>query len=112
MDDADRRTLIDEWFRGYADRLFAYLLHRADRATAQDVLQELRAEAAEPSEIHLWPEHFDVAFEDRAVTYGGSPGDENHDEPYLYVAPWTAPPPAAGRPPGAPRPGRRRVLPP
>ena len=41
MDDADRRTLIDEWFRCYADRLFAYLLHRADRATAQDVLQEV-----------------------------------------------------------------------
>jgi hypothetical protein len=63
-------------------------------AFLQDVLETLRAEAAEPSEIHLWPEHFDVAFEDRGVTYGGSPGDENHDEPYLYVAPWTAPAPA------------------
>ena len=39
-------------------------------------------------------EHFDIAFEDREVTYGGSPGDENHEEPYLYVAPWTAPEPA------------------
>jgi hypothetical protein len=55
------------------------------------VLETLRAEAVEPSEIHLWPEHFDIAFEDREVTYGGSPGDENHDEPYLYVAPWTMP---------------------
>jgi hypothetical protein len=60
-------------------------------AFIQDVLEALRAEAAEPSEIHLWPEHFDVAFEDQEVTYGGSPGDENHDEPYLYVAPWNAP---------------------
>jgi len=57
------------------------------------VLETLRQEAAEPSEIHLWPEHFDIAFEDREVTYGGSPGDEHHDEPYLYVAPWTAPEP-------------------
>jgi hypothetical protein len=59
------------------------------------VLEVLRGEADEPSEIHLWPEHFDVAFEDREVTYGGSPGDEHHDEPYLYVAPWTAPEPGA-----------------
>src|SRR3954469_14008099 len=58
-----------------------------------DVLERLRAEAAEPSELHLWPEHFDIAFEDREVTYGGSPGDEHHEEPYLYVAPWTAPEP-------------------
>jgi hypothetical protein len=42
----------------------------------------------------LWPEHFDVAIEagDEAAgtraTYGASPGDENHPEPYLYVAPW------------------------
>jgi hypothetical protein len=57
------------------------------------VLETLRAEAVEPSEIHLWPEHFDVAFDDREVTYGGSPGDENHAEPYLYVGPWKAPDP-------------------
>jgi hypothetical protein len=62
-------------------------------AFAQDVLETLRDEASAPSEIHLWPEHFDVAFDDREVTFGGSPGDENHDEPYLYVAPWTAPEP-------------------
>src|SRR4051812_9611100 len=58
-----------------------------------DVLETMRAEAAAPSEIHLWPEHFDIAFEDGEVTYGGSPGDEHHDEPYLYVAPWKAPGP-------------------
>jgi hypothetical protein len=63
-------------------------------AFAWSVLETLRGEATEPSEIHLWPEHFDVAFDDREVTYGGSPGDENHEEPYLYVAPWTAPEPA------------------
>ncbi len=44
----------------------------------------------------LWPEHFDIAVElgdeegGWRATYGLSPGDENHAEPYLYVAPWTA----------------------
>jgi hypothetical protein len=42
----------------------------------------------------LWPEHFDVAIEfgDEAAgeraTYGFSPGDEDHPEPYAYVSPW------------------------
>jgi hypothetical protein len=57
-------------------------------AFAQRVLETLRAEASEPEEIHLWPEHFDVAFAHREVTYGASPGDAHHDEPYLYIAPW------------------------
>jgi len=26
----------------------------------------------------------------RRASYGGSPGDASHAEPYLYVAPWTA----------------------
>jgi hypothetical protein len=44
--------------------------------------------------IRLWPEHFDVASELGAeavghrATYGASPGDEEHSEPYLYVGPW------------------------
>jgi hypothetical protein len=43
----------------------------------------------------LWPEHFDLAFDAEArpgvrVNLGGSPGDGFSDEPYLYVAPWTA----------------------
>ncbi len=57
-------------------------------AFGQRVLETLHSEAVAPDEIHLWPEHFDVAFVDREVTYGASPGDEHHDEPYLYVAPW------------------------
>jgi hypothetical protein len=42
----------------------------------------------------LWPEHFDVAIElgsergGRRATYGFSPGDEQHPEPYAYVGPW------------------------
>ncbi len=46
--------------------------------------------------VRLWPEHFDIAIEmgDEATgpraNYGFSPGDEDHDEPYAYVGPWTA----------------------
>jgi hypothetical protein len=48
---------------------------------------------AEATEVILWPEHFDVALEagaepDRA-TYGVSPGDEEHAEPYAYVSVWS-----------------------
>jgi hypothetical protein len=64
-----------------------------------DVLERLRESLpadAEASEINLWPEHFDIAFEagsevaGRRANYGASPGDGDHPEPYLYVGPWTA----------------------
>jgi hypothetical protein len=68
-------------------------------ARAEDALRALLADAAadeEPSEIQLWPEHFDIAIElgpgDARATYGVSPGDAEHADPYAYVAPWTAPP--------------------
>jgi hypothetical protein len=44
-----------------------------------------------PSEIQLWPEHFDVATTISEVNYGGSPGDGDHDRPYLYVGPFEPP---------------------
>ena len=65
------------------------------------VLEQLRAEARpewEPSRVQIWPEHFDAALEignesaEQRAALGGSPGDESHPEPYLYVAPWTARP--------------------
>jgi len=63
------------------------------------VLEQLRAEAGpelEASRAQLWTEHFDLATELGAkdagarAGYGGSPGDERHPEPYLYVVPWEA----------------------
>ena len=48
----------------------------------------------DPEPIRLWPEHFDVATVLGSETagaranYGASPGDEDHEEPYLYVGPW------------------------
>jgi hypothetical protein len=66
------------------------------------VLEELRARASDelqPSRVQLWPEHFDLALElgsadaGARATYGLSPGDEVHPEPYAYVTPWAAPEP-------------------
>ena len=49
------------------------------------------------SMAQVWPEHFDigidVAFgpgETDRVNLGASPGDNLHQDPYLYVGPWTA----------------------
>ena len=67
-----------------------------------EALERLAGEAGAaeaPTAPILWPEHFDVAIEmgDEAAggraTYGFSPGDEDHPEPYVYVAPWTPQPP-------------------
>jgi hypothetical protein len=61
------------------------------------LLEDLRGEAAavdDVSPVRLWPEHFDAAIDmgdnaaGRRGTYGGSPGDRHHDQPYLYVSPW------------------------
>ena len=41
MDDAEAKALLEGWFRAHAHRVLAYLLHRTDRETAQDVLQEV-----------------------------------------------------------------------
>lgn len=36
-----REARLEAWFRAYGDRVLAYLLHRTDAHTAQDVLQEV-----------------------------------------------------------------------
>ena len=70
-------------------------------AFAAGVLEELLADAdssLSPTPAQLWPEHFDIAIElgdegaGRRATYGASPGDGEHPEPYLYVATWNPPP--------------------
>jgi hypothetical protein len=61
-------------------------------------LEQLRADEidGDPSLVELWPEDFDIAVElgsqddGQRATFGASPGDEQHPEPYLYVGPWTA----------------------
>jgi hypothetical protein len=58
------------------------------------VLEQVRSDAAEASRVQLWPEHFDLAVElgDEAAgaraAFGGSPGDDAHPQPYLYISRW------------------------
>ena len=63
-----------------------------------DVLNALGThgqEGDDVSEVQLWPEHFDPATElgdyDKAqrASFGASPGDGLHAEPYLFVASWS-----------------------
>ncbi|MFN8123008.1 MAG: hypothetical protein U0237_11330 [Thermoleophilia bacterium] len=69
-------------------------------ALGNAVLEDLRAAAGpgdDPSEVQLWPEHFDIATEigpdGRRGGFGFSPGDDGHPLPYLYGLPWTRPEP-------------------
>lgn len=63
---------------------------------AFSVLEEFRADAesTDGDRVQLWPEHFDVGFEclgdekKQRATFGASPGDATHPQPYLYVTPW------------------------
>lgn len=63
---------------------------------ATAALEELRFSpgVVDPERVQLWPGHFDPAIaagdteSGRRATYGFSPGDHSHDEPYIYVAPW------------------------
>lgn len=89
LGDLDRPLTVD-------GELVAFISNWFGMATA--ALEELRCTpgAPEPSRVQLWPGHFDVAVEigdaesDRIsrATYGASPGDAAHPEPYLYVGPW------------------------
>ena len=66
-------------------------------AFATDVLDAVRADAGPEDDatiVRIWPEHFDAAIDagdeaaGRRATYGASPGDAHHAEPYLYASPW------------------------
>lgn len=71
---------------GDAAQAIAGWFDLVDRAL-EDVRRRHGADA--PSLVQLWPEHFDVACTIAEVNLGGSPGDADHAEPYLYVGPWT-----------------------
>ena len=57
-----------------------------------DVVVSARPDA-DVDRVRLWPEHFDLGLSMDAtptarVNLGASPGDDEIDEPYLYLAPW------------------------
>ena len=66
--DAPAARLIADWFALAADAFSAF---------------------APDTPAQLWPEHFDLAISVREANFGGSPGDAEHPEPYLYVGPWS-----------------------
>ncbi|MFP4073452.1 MAG: hypothetical protein ACLFVZ_05395 [Actinomycetota bacterium] len=78
--DPDSARVIGDWF-GFA----TLALERSRRIPG----------AADVSRVQLWPEHFDPAFEmgsyerGQRASYGASPGDDAHPEPYLYVGSWS-----------------------
>lgn len=100
-----------DWFTDFGDPLVATDPYRALTIDAEAtdaigawlgfawaVLGELKTHAEpgdEVSEIQLWPEHFDAATElgdsekGQRASFGFSPGDEAHPEPYIYVSAWS-----------------------
>jgi hypothetical protein len=85
--DPDAHLVIDRSVTGFVGEWFGF---------ATSVLEQMRRTpgAADVSRVQLWPEHFDAAVEmgagDQRASYGASPGDTAHPEPYLYVAAWGA----------------------
>ena len=75
--DVDAAELIAMWYD---------LTAKALRAFAGSIA------ADQPTDAQLWPEHFDLALSADRVNYGGSPGDDHIDVPYLYVGPFDGPP--------------------
>jgi len=57
-------------------------------ALVDEALRVIAADLAPAEPVQLWPEHLDVAVVVDEVNLGGSPGDGDHPEPYLYVGPW------------------------
>jgi len=85
----DRALVLDQAAAAQVADLFA---------AVDDALGRLAAVAApdDPPVAQLWPEHFDLATTIDEVNYGGSPGDDEHPLPYLYVGPWSPPTPGGG----------------
>jgi hypothetical protein len=75
--DPGAATVLAAWFAFGASALHDWAAARADE---------------DPSELWLWPEHFDLGLalgpEGHRANYGASPGDAGTPLPYLYVGPW------------------------
>lgn len=86
--DRETRSTIDGIDAADAARLARFF------RLGDDALHAFRANhvADDPSIVQIFPHHFDIAIslaEGRGgVNVGASPGDGDHDEPYLYVGPW------------------------
>ncbi|HEV8296311.1 MAG TPA: hypothetical protein VGQ20_03410 [Acidimicrobiales bacterium] len=87
LGDVDAEMRIDPRAVAFLDSWFGL---------SASVLEELRVDGSnlDPGRVQLWPEHFDLAVDlgdadsGRRATFGASPGDATHAEPYFYVAAW------------------------
>lgn len=87
--DPDRRLAVDHESALALGEWFGFGFDTLNR------LRDQGHEGDDTSEVQLWPEHFDPATElgdhekGERASFGASPGDAAHDEPYLYVAAWS-----------------------
>jgi hypothetical protein len=65
-------------------------------AFVTEVLEAERHDAPDDATtVRIWPEHFDAAIDlgseadAQRATFGGSPADVHHRQPYLYASPWS-----------------------
>ena len=82
---ADGMSALSGWFDLATDALTGFSPRKSDLS---------------PTPIRCWTHHYDIANEvnfqtsgpegTMTVGLGLSPGDENFDEPYFYVSPWSA----------------------
>lgn len=88
LGDLDRPLTVSEQSGAFLADWFGF---------ATSVLEEVRllgADGDDVSRVQIWPGHFDPAVEigdadaGQRASYGASPGDADHDEPYLYVGAW------------------------
>jgi len=86
---------LAQWMQRAVRALVRWLdLEASGANTAEDDLRAFAASIPEddPTAAQLWPEHFDLAMSADRINYGGSPGDNYIDVPYLYVGPFDGPP--------------------
>ena len=99
---------VVDWFEGFGDPLPPLpsdqpLVIDADASRFVGALFALGSQAIDRfssvvaggiTEMWIWPEHFDIATEAGGegaggkASFGASPGDHAHDEPYFYVSAW------------------------
>ena len=85
MDDVERHDRIERWFRAYGGRVLAYLLHRTDSDTAQDVLQEVFVIAYRKAETVPQPPLGWLFGTARRVLANTSRGDRRREQLALRV---------------------------
>jgi len=86
VDDVARHARLDAWFRAYGDRVFAYLLHRTDRQTAEDVLQEVFVTAFRRAREVPEPPIGWLLGTARRLLANAARGDQRRDRLALHVA--------------------------